>query len=78
MSSIAAPDRPEAAYQGQQGSNLNPDTCWPILAQAGTYTGITTMGYGTNGWNSEDKNGNPFRDTLLAEYLYFYTVRGER
>ncbi|MDR0601958.1 MAG: DUF349 domain-containing protein [Treponema sp.] len=78
LSSISSPDRSPAVFQGEKGSNLNPDTCWPILAQAGTYTGITTMGYGTNGWNSVDEEGNVFRDILLANYLHFYIVRDER
>jgi hypothetical protein len=74
---ILSTTSPIANFEGKKGSGLNPDKYWPILAQAGEYTGTTTMVYGTNGWNHVDDDGNPVRDTLLASNLYFYIVRDE-
>jgi len=39
-----------------------------VLVQAGVKTGVTSIIWGTNGWNAD-------REKLLNNYLYFYTVK---
>jgi hypothetical protein len=71
-------DNPIEWQQGKKGTDLNASKYWPILVQAGTYTGVTSVNFGTNGWlaKSEDRRYNTHRDYLLEEKLYFYRVKG--
>jgi hypothetical protein len=48
---------PLPALEGKSGSAL--DATWlPVMVQAGTYTGITSMVYATNGWLRNDNFGS--------------------
>jgi hypothetical protein len=67
--------------EGKRGTQVNRNERWPIVAQAGTYTGITSISYATNGYNGLDplenpKDKIPFRIRLLRDNLYFYRVKG--
>jgi hypothetical protein len=68
------------SIEGKQGTEISRNEYWPILAQAGSYTGITAIVYATNGYNGYDpkedpKDKIPFRSRLLLEYLHFYRVK---
>ena len=47
---------PITDLEGTQGSRLSP-AYLPVVVQAGTYTGITSMVYATNGWLRNDNFG---------------------
>ena len=47
---------PISGLEGNSGRTL--DRAWfPVMVQAGTYTGITSMVYATNGWLRDDNYG---------------------
>ena len=49
-------------------NNISYSSHLPIVVQAGTYTGVTSMVYATNGWTDN-------REKLLKNNLSFYTVK---
>jgi len=55
---------PLADYEGKTGHELT-DPFLPVMIQAGTYTGITTMVYATNGWLRD----NNFEKGTVRYYL---------
>jgi hypothetical protein len=63
---------------GKKGTDLNASKFWPILVQAGTFSGVTSINYGTSDWFKGDRVGiyKNYREYLLAEKLYFYRVKG--
>ncbi|MDR1972753.1 MAG: hypothetical protein LBQ46_12635 [Treponema sp.] len=65
------PSVPESGFEGKKGTSLNSSTQWPVVAQAGSYTGISSMVFATNGWRSR-------REELLKNNINFYTVKGGR
>jgi hypothetical protein len=71
--------RPIERYQNRKGTSLGSDFL-PVLVQAGEYTGVTSIVYGTNKWlhDSDDKRYSTYRDYLLTKKLHFYRVRGGR
>jgi len=56
------------ALQETSGTRLPSDQL--VIFHAGTYTGITSITYATNGWNAEG-----IREHNLRNNLYFYRVR---
>jgi hypothetical protein len=64
--------------QGKKGTSLDAADYWPVLVQAGTNTGVTSINYGTNYWLDKAEYGGyrTRRDYLLTEKLYFYRVKG--
>jgi hypothetical protein len=72
-------DPPIERYQNRKGTSLGSDFL-PVLVQAGTYTGVTSIVYGTSNWLLEGRHGDyaSTRDYLLAEKLYFYRIKGGR
>jgi hypothetical protein len=55
--------------EGRTGSRvLSPEQL--VLVQAGSFTGNTSINYGTNGWRSEK-----VRNSLLTNNLYFYVLK---
>jgi hypothetical protein len=48
----------------------NDNKLFPILVQAGTFAGIVTMNWGTNGWRNKKE-----QTRLLEEDIRFYAVR---
>jgi hypothetical protein len=54
--------------EGKKGTTLQSHQL--VLVQGGTYTGVTSINYGTNGWRDPTE-----RIALLNNNLYFYTVR---
>jgi hypothetical protein len=61
---------PEPLHEGKRGTEINHDDFWPVVAQSGVYTGITSTLYATTGYRDPD-----IRSRLLRESLYFYTVK---
>jgi hypothetical protein len=65
-------------FEGKRGDAINRKLYWPIVAQAGKYTGIASIVFATNGYNglSEEEGVTvPTRSILLRDSLYFYRVR---
>jgi len=52
---------------GIKGTDLD-DSWLPVMVQAGTYTGVTSMGYASNGW-IDAPNYPLFRDGTVRYYL---------
>ena len=74
--------------QSGTGGQLDPGRYWPMVAQAGTVTGVVTMPYATNGWNDHlrpkpqyqvpDNYEGTYRDYLLENHIRFYSVNRRR
>jgi hypothetical protein len=71
-------------YVGKTGTELDKNVFWPIVAQGGAVTGISSIVLATNGFNhinyklpgAEKPIPGPFRPYLLENNLHFYTVKG--
>jgi hypothetical protein len=69
---------------GKTGTELDKNIFWPIVAQGGYMTGISSTVYATNGFSrsnylipgTTDPIPGPFRPYLLKNNLHFYTVKG--
>lgn len=48
---------PIDSLEGKRGTQMD-DTFFPVMVQAGTYTGVTSMVFATNGWLRDDNFGN--------------------
>ena len=54
--------------EGKRGSKMQP-SYFPVMVQAGTYTGVTSMVYATNGWLRNDNFG--------SGVVRYYVVKAE-
>ena len=60
---------PETPLQGQVIGERG-EEWWPVVVQAGTFTGVTSMVYATNEWTRK-------RDELLGNSIHFYAIKKE-
>jgi hypothetical protein len=60
---------PKTIFEDEKGTTIDRNRFWPIVAQAGVKTGITSIVYATNGYN----DGRP---KLLSDFLHFYRFKG--
>ena len=63
---------PEAEGYLQQNKRITDleEAWWPVVVQAGRYTGVTSARYATTGWLTN-------KDELLRDSIHFYAIKKE-